>query len=407
MATTLDEAIAGVLRGRSPLGVETIAASDAPGRVLADPVVAPLPIPPFTNSAMDGYAVRAADTARAPVVLPLCGDARAGLPLGSALAPGSCARISTGAMVPAGADAIVRVEDTSPSGDASVAVGVTVEPGTDVRPEGDDVSAGTTLVLAGTVLRAGDLAAAAAAGCESVSVFRRPRVAVVGTGDELVPPGEPLGPGQIHDSNTPMLCALVTEAGGEVVAVYTRIADDREETRAAIAEAIEAADLVLLSGGVSMGVHDHVRPALGELGATERFWQVAIRPGHPTWFGVAADGTPVLGLPGNPASAYSIFRLLGARLIAALGGRSGEPLRLEAVYRGPDVRKREGMVQALRVSLATGEDGRPVARPAGSGQRSHAISSLAGVDALALVAADVTTLRDGDPLTVECARSSV
>lgn len=401
MATSLAQATELMLTQVSPLGTEVVSLDDAHGRCVAEDVSAAHSIPPFENSAMDGFAVRAADTAAAtaesPARLNLVFESRAGTPADGELLSGQAARISTGAAMPIGADSVIRVEDASVDGNV-LRVSAPVDRGCDVRLAGDDVTAGTVIVAGGSQLRAGELAALATCGRRSVTVTRRPRVALVGTGDELVALGEPLGPGQIHDSNTPMLAALTGESGGEVTSVHARVGDSLERTVAAIADAAKGADIVLISGGVSAGQHDHVRPALAALGARELFWQLALRPGHPTWFGTI-DETVVFGLPGNPASAYAVFQLLVRPALARLEGRGWEPLEFQATYRGETRSKPRGIVTALRCTLS-GPDGSPAVVATGNSQQSHSLTSLVGVNALALIGEDRDRIEDGDATCV-------
>jgi len=401
MATSLAQATELVLTQISPLGTEVVSLDDAHGRCIAEDVSAAHPIPPFENSAMDGFAVRAADTAAAtaesPTGLNLVFESRAGAPADGELVSGQAARISTGAAMPAGADSVIRVENATVDGNV-LQVSAPVDQGRDVRRAGDDVTAGTVIVASGTRLRAGELAALATCGRRSVTVTRRPRVALVGTGDELVALGEPLGPGQIHDSNTPMLAALAGESGGAVTKVDARVGDSLERTVAAITGAVEDADIVLISGGVSAGQHDHVRPALAALGARELFWQLALRPGHPTWLGTIGE-TVVFGLPGNPASAYAIFQLLVRPALARLQGQSWAPPEFQATYRGRSRTKPLGIVTALRCTLSA-SDGVLTAVPTGSNQQSHSLTSLVGVDALALIGEDRDRVESGDATRV-------
>ncbi len=292
MTTTLAQAVAVVLGEVSCLAAETVPLTAAHGRVLAETLTAPLDLPPFDNSAMDGYALIAADTAgataAAPVRLTVRDDARAGAP--SAGDPAARRRRADRHRRD---DADRRRRRAAGRGRAcatamSLLVSAPLAAGADVRAAGDDLRAGTTVLEAGTTLQAGELAMLASIGLAEIQVVRRPRVAIVGTGDELVAPGDALGPGQIYDSNMPMLAALVNEAGAEVTSAAIRVADTLEATVAAIDAATANADLVLISGGVSKGAHDHVKPALEHLGAVQRFWQLALRPGHPTWFGVGS-----------------------------------------------------------------------------------------------------------------------
>lgn len=402
--TTLARAVEIVLDEASQLPTETVAPADAHRRVLAETLASPVDLPPFNNSAMDGYALIAADTTgateAAPARLTVRDDARAGAPAETVLHSGDAIRIATGAMMPAGADAALRVEDAVRDGD-HLLVSAALTPGTDVRPAGDDLRSGATVLEAGTVLRAGELAMLASIGAADVRVVRRPRVAIVGTGDELVAPGMPLGPGQIYDSNMPMLAALVTEAGGDVSSAAIRVADTLDATVAALESALVGADLVLISGGVSKGAHDHVKPALKQLGAEQHFWQLALRPGHPTWFGMssAQQPVPILGLPGNPASSYVVFHMLAAPAIRAMLGITAPPLETEATYRGATQHKRAGFIQAVRCTVSN-EDGELVASPTGRHQRSHAVSSLTGANGLVLLSSTTVELADGDAVTV-------
>lgn len=385
---------------------EQVATSEARGRVLCEDLVSAINLPPFDNSAMDGFAVRAADTAgaseAAPARLRLASESRAGAPLREAIEPNSAIRISTGAAMPQGADAVLRVEQSELDGDA-VLLTRSLESGQDVRPAADDIAAGTTVLQAGSVLRSGELALAAAVGAEQLVVTRRPSIGIVATGDELVPVGSPLGPGQIHDSNSVMLEQLATAGGGAVEHLIRRVADDAKATEAAISTAAAGADVVVVCGGVSVGRHDHVKPALQTLGAEQVFWQVALRPGHPTWFGVLArEGAPptlIFGLPGNPVSAYVTYLLFVAPALAALQGTADAPLELPARYRGASQKKRPGFAQVLRCSIAL-EDGEVIARLTAENQRSHAVSSLAGADALLFAEVESDSLDDGDRVTI-------
>jgi molybdopterin molybdotransferase len=372
---SIDQARAAVLAEVRPLPAEEVALADALGRVLAEDVTAAVDLPPFVNSAMDGFAVRSGPSGRRLTVV---GESRAGAPADRALGDGEAIRISTGAMLPEGADAVLQIELVSEDGD-SIVLNDEVQPGRNTRSAGEDVRAGTPVLQAGTTLGPAEIGMAASAGRGSLHCGRRPRVTVIGTGDELVGPGDELGPGQIHDSNGPMLSALVRRAGADVRAL--RVEDDRVATVAAVEQALADTDVLLLSGGVSVGPHDHVKPALEANGVEEVFWRVALRPGKPTWFGVKRDDPPVLvlGLPGNPVSAYVTFTLFAAPALAKLqGARAAAASRRarlgSAVTRHPD------RDECIRVRV----DADGIATPTGP-QGSHMLSSLVQADGLALI----------------------
>lgn len=378
----------------------------ARGRVLAEPVTSPIDLPPFDNSAMDGFALRAADTADAttdrPARLRVLGESRAGVPSPDALRSGAAMRISTGAAMPQDADAVIRVEDAGIDG-VDILVPAPLSPGHDVRRRGDDLRAGVMIVPAGRRLSPGDCGAIAALGMDGVSVHRRPRVAIVSTGDELAEPGTELRAGQIYDSNVGMLEHLVAAGGGTVTLTRPRVSDDRAATEEAVSDALAAADVVVIAGGVSVGAHDHVRAALEGRGVRQVFWRVALRPGHPTWFGVRdrASAPPqlVFGLPGNPASAFVTFHLFVAPALDAFEGVRHGPMLLAATYRGGPHDTPIGTMLALRCALRT--EGRSlIAEPSTGNQRSHSVRSLVGVDGLILVPPDAARLVSGDPVTV-------
>ena len=401
----IEAARSAVLERCSLLGTEDVAVDDALGRILAEDVSSAHPIPPFDNSAMDGYAVSAADTAGAapeqPVHLEVVDESRAGAPAESPLAPGQAIAISTGAAMPEGADAILRVEDTELR-DASIVVTAPLEPGHDVRRAGDDVRRGERVLAQGASLGPAELGVIASVGRERVRCAARPRVAVLTTGDELVGPGGELGPGQIRDTNSHSVPALARTAGA-VVADATHVGDDASATREAIRRTLEA-DVAVVCGGVSVGEHDHVRPALSELGVEEVFWGLALRPGRPTWFGTAPDGTLAFGLPGNPVSAVVTFILLVRPALLALSGASTERHRTTAILDEP-YEKRPGRAHFVRVSLAPREDGWH-ARPTGE-QGSHVLTSMLGADAFAIVPADRGDVAAGDRVEIELLPSAV
>ncbi len=361
----------------APLGDEELAAGDALGRVLAEDVTAGADVPPFDNSAMDGFAVRPGPAGRA---LRVVDEARAGRPAARGPAEGEAVRISTGAPVPAGAGAVVPLEHVSEERDGAVVLDRDVAAGANVRRAGEDVRAGQVVLARGTTLGPGELGAAVAAGRATLRCARRPRLAIVVTGDELVAPGAPLAPGQIHNSNATVLTALAATAGAEIVAAR-HVGDDRAATEAALGGALQAADLLVISGGVSVGRHDHVKAALDALGVQERFWRVALKPGKPVWFGVR-DGKLAFGLPGNPVSAAVCFSLFARPALRALQGAQPEAPRSARL--AADVQRSRDREQAVRVALTTDPSGVLVATPTGP-QGSHILSSLVGADGLALV----------------------
>ena len=375
---TIDEARGVVLRAVRPLPSETVPIADALGRVLTRDVAAAGDVPPFTNSAMDGFALVAGPAGRSLAVV---GESRAGRPAERALGDGEAIRISTGAVVPAGADAVVRFEDTAES-DGHVEVRAAVVQGENLRAPGEDVHAGEQVLSAGTPLGPAELGVAVSAGLADVPCARRPRVAVLATGDELVEAGAPLAPGQIHNTNGVALSALAARVGAEVV-VRGTVPDDRDATVAALGGALDAADVVLLSGGVSVGPHDHVKPALAGLGVEERFWRVKLKPGKPTWFGVR-DEQVVFGLPGNPVSAFVTFVLFAAPALHALQSAPAVPPRRHARLSEP-VEQLADREQAVRVHVDDRPDG-ALATPTGA-QGSHRLSSMLGAGALAMVPA--------------------
>ncbi len=398
----IEEARAIVLKRAPRLGSEAVPLREALGRHLAEAVLAADDIPGFDNSAMDGFAVRAADTtgARAggPRRLRVVAESRAGHPAAAGVGAGEAIAISTGAMLPVGADAVVRVEDTAREG-CEVLVGAEVPPGTSIRRAGEDVRAGSRVLAAGARLGAAELGALAGVGRPTAPCALRPRLAILLTGDELVEPGAPLRLGQIRDSNAYAVPPLASEAGAEVISIEIA-PDDREATRDALARAL-GAEVAVVCGGVSVGEHDHVRPALDSLGVEQAFWGVSLRPGKPTYFGTAPEGALVFGLPGNPVSAMVTFILFVRPALLAMQGADPAARRIEAAMAG-DYAKGRGRAEAIRVRLEAGE-GRWIATPTGP-QDSHVLTSMLGADGLALAAANQDVVRAGEKIAVELLR---
>jgi molybdopterin molybdotransferase len=390
--TTVEEHRAVVASLLAPMPAEDVALYDARGRVLAADVVAATALPSFDNSAMDGYAVRAAEVAGAPVALPVAFDIPAGRTDVPPLPEGAVARIMTGAPVPEGADAIVPVEQTD-GGTEVVAIKAAAEVGTYVRRAGEDVAAGDVVLAAGTVLGPAQIGVAAATGHARVPVSRRPVVLVLSTGSELVAPGAPLQHGQIYESNGPMLAAAVEDAGARAE-LLRFVPDDVEQFLAVLAERAVGVDLVLTSGGVSAGAYEVVKDALAGRGVT--FGKVAMQPGGPQGAGRLDGGVPVVTLPGNPVSSLVSFEVFVRPVLrAALGHPHPErPVvvaRLAQRLTSPSGRRqfRRGVLDAREGTVA--EIGGPP---------SHLLGSLAKADCLFVVPEDVTELVAGSEVAV-------
>lgn len=389
-AMRVAEALA-LIRARLPVlaGIETVPVAQADGRVLAADLAAPIDLPPFDNSAVDGYALRAADLApEGQTRLPVRGRVPAGAAPGPAR-PGFTVRIFTGAAMPPGTDTVAMQEDVRLDGDT-----VVLPPGLGVganrRRAGEDVARCACAIPAGTRLGPRHLALAAALGLPELSLRRRLRVALFSTGDELTGPGRALTPAGIHDANRPMLAALLTRLGATPVDLGI-LRDAPGALRETLAAAAGEHDLVLTSGGVSVGEEDHVRAAVETEGALT-FWRLAIKPGRPVALGVLS-GTPFVGLPGNPAAAYVTALAVLAPLVLHLSGALEEPPLL-TVRSGFAWQKRAGLREYLRVGLRLGADGLTEAVPAPGG----ALSGLSASDGLVELAEDRTAVRPGDAL---------
>jgi molybdopterin molybdotransferase len=397
---TVAEHLARILDVVQPLAPLQLGLMDAHGCVLTEDVVAPAPLPAFDNSSMDGYAVRAADVAGAredrPVVLPVTGDVAAGPASPLRVQPGVCVRIMTGAMMPAGADAVVPLEWTD-GGVAQVIVTRPAPAGAHVRTVGEDVAAGEVVLASGTHLGAVQIGLAAAVGRSRVLVRPRPRVVVVSTGSELAEAGSPLTPGRIYDSNSLALTAAALEAGAIAYRVGI-VPDDPRQLAATLEDQLVRADLLVTSGGVSVGAYDVVKEVLSRLG-TVQFDKVAMQPGMPQGFGtIGPDSTPVFGLPGNPVSALVSFEaFVRPALRKMLGATPIERPRVRGVTTKV-LTSPAGKRSFLRVALEV-KKGAYVVTPV-SGPGSHLLAGLSRANALAVVPEDVEKVAVGEPVDV-------
>jgi molybdopterin molybdotransferase len=373
---SLEEAQQLVLERIERLPAEVVAVAAAAGRVLAEDARARIDLPPFPSSAMDGYALRSADS---PGRLPVVARIAAGLPAERALEAGEAMEISTGGVVPDGADSVVPVEYVV-HGDNEIEIAEAVVAGANLRPRGGDVRAGDLVCPAGTRLAAAQLGALAAAGLAELQCARHPRVALLATGTELRAPGEPLAPGEIYESNGLMLAAALAAEGAEVERLPP-VEDDESAHRAALERGLEA-DLLVTSGGVSVGPHDLVRSIETELGVEEVFWGVAVKPGKPVAFGVRGR-TLVFGLPGNPVSSLVGLELLVRPALRALQGLADPLPRFEAGVLVSSVRRTPGRDELARARSRL-EDGRVLLEPL-TGQESHMIGRAAAADTLVFV----------------------
>ena len=384
---TLEQAQAQVLARVHPLAGEAVSIAGAARRVTVEPSRAVVDLPPFPSSAMDGFAVRAADL---PGTLPVVATIAAGRPADRPLGTGEAMGISTGGVVPEGADAVVPVEYVVQH-DNSIDVAEAVPVGAHVRPRGGDVATGDVVVEAGVRLGPAQIGGLAAAGVGEVVCARVPRVVVISTGTELARPGDALGPGQVYEANSVMLAAAIAAAGADIETLPA-VADDESALRAAVERGL-AADVLVTSGGVSVGPHDLVRRIEAGLGVEEVFWRVAIKPGKPLSFGVRGE-TLVFGLPGNPVSSLVGCELFVKPALRALQGLP-EPLpRFETGRLAASLRRNDARDELVRARSRLDRDG-TVLEPV-SGQESHMIVHAAGADALVHVPRGIGELAAGD-----------
>ena len=389
-----------ILAAMVPLREAEVPLADALGLCLTEDVAAPHPVPPFANASVDGFAVRSADVVGTPVELEVLEDVAAGHLPTRPVGPGAAVRIMTGAPLPAGADAVVMVERTSAAGPGRVRVEIPAAPGDGVRPVGSDLPTGAVVFCAGERLTPGHLGVLASIGVARPTVRRRPRVAVLSTGDEVVPADtEAPAPGAIRDANGPLLVGMLAELGAEALDLGI-VGDDAAQLADALSSAAASADAVLTSGGVSVGDYDLVKQVLAALGGVQ-FWRVALQPGKPFAFGALGD-TPFFGLPGNPVSVMVSFeQLVRPALLRRMGARALFRPRVPGHLTAP-VRTDPERTVFLRVNAAY-RRGQWEASPSG-GQGSHVLSALARADAFAVVPAGVGDLAAGAEVELEMFR---
>jgi molybdopterin molybdotransferase len=335
--------------------IETVALGDADGRILANAISAPLPLPPFTNSAVDGYAVRGGDVPRVKeIAFPVTGRVQAGATAGDAIKPGHAVRIFTGAPMPEGADTVFMQEDVRLDADGRVVLPAGLRPGANVRPAGEDIPVGTSALAAGLRLRPQDVALAAAFGLAELDVRRRIRVAVFSTGNELVSPGGPRAAAQLFDSNRFMLMAMLKRLGCEVSDLGI-VGDNRASLADGVKKVARTHDLILTTGGVSTGDEDHVKAAVESVGSLV-LWRMAIKPGRPVAMGIV-DGTPFIGLPGNPVASFVTFVHVVRPTVLALAGAAQQHLVPMPVRAAFAYKKKIARREYVRVNLRRGENG--------------------------------------------------
>lgn len=393
---SVKEALERILAELPVMPAETVDLAHARGRALAEDVVARVTQPPADVSAMDGYAVRAEDVAVVPATLKRIGQAPAGCAFEGEVGPGETVRIFTGGPVPKGTNAIVIQEDTEAREDGTVVVLESAAKGRYIRPAGLDFRAGDVGLRNGRVLAARDIGLAAAMNVPWLSVRRRPRVALLATGDEIVRPGEPIGPNQIVSSNALALAALVEAAGGE--AVDLGIARDDAESVRRLAAGAAGVDMLVTLGGASVGEHDLIRSVLGREGLELEFWQIAMRPGKPLMFG-RLDRTAMMGMPGNPVSSLVCGLIFLRPALRAMLGLAAEESSRRTALLGCDLSANDRREDYLRAKLTRNAQGEPVATPF-ERQDSSMLSHLANADCLAVRPPHAPAAKAGDRIEV-------
>ena len=377
-------------------GPEQVRLEQSLGRVLAGDIRANRDLPPYDVSAMDGFAVRSADLSNAPAALAIIEDIKAGDMPSKAVQSGQCARIMTGAPMPQGADAVIRVEDTQALPESGVQIRIAVKPGNDVRPQGENMRNGEVVLAAGSEITPGAIGILATVKAAQMHVYRRPRVAILSTGNELEALDEPLDPDKIPDSNSYALMAQMQALGIEPVMLGIA-RDDPGELAKYLKRGLEY-DVLLVSGGTSVGVHDYVRPTIEALGVQMRFWRVAMRPGHPMAFGTLSN-TAVFGLPGNPVSSMVCVEQFVIPALRRMMGFRRLYRRTVTARLAHPVKMRPGRTEFIRVVLSRDNDGY-VASSTGT-QSSGVLLSMAKADGLLVVSPDSTGLAAGEQVTVQ------
>jgi molybdopterin molybdotransferase len=395
---TFDEARRIILEHVHPLGAEPVPVLEAAGRVLGEDISSPWDFPAWDNSAMDGYAVRA-DGLNAPAAVVLSDYIPAGGTSARPLAPGTAAKILTGAPLPAGADAVVPFEEAEER-DGVVSIPGAVRTGAHVRRMGEDIRAGEIVLRAGTILGPPEVSYLASCARLSVSAIRRARVAILSTGDELVAPGEPLGPGKIHDSNAIALAAAVKLSGAEPILLGIA-RDDRPSLQKLLAEGLQA-DALVTSAGVSMGDRDLVRLVLDDLGVRQVFWKIDIKPGRPTAFAIRGD-TPIFSLPGNPVSALLTFEQFVRPAVLRMMGHRKVLRPLVSAILGDSIPRRPGRTTFVRVRLV--RRGADLLASSAGRQDTGILKTMLEADGIAIVPGAHGDLGPGDPVQVQVLRA--